>query len=437
MLGKSKRDVLPETAQVTRGTTDAEGVGHARSSLHRLAPVALTALGIFGAMLMIFAGLVALNQAVLPFDGWPLNADSQHTRSQIMPRAPAETGRLRTAAGGALARINDGRGVLSTPGSPLLGTAGLQATTLAGIRSVPQRGGSQSAVPSVPMLSRAGVDSDRDGVDNQTEQQLGTNPLVTDSDGDGIPDGWEVDNGLNPTVAADAATDTDGDGLTNQTEFTLKDNPQRRDSNRDGVDDGVDDADQDGVPNAVEQTLTTDPIASDSNNDGTPDGADDPDADGLPTALEVSLGLDPDVANTAPGTPVSTPETEAPAEPVEEPAPTVSKPQSDKPAQKHVKKVTAQPAVEQPAAAQPAPAAVQIAPAPQPAAPQPAAPQASRRHVPPGQAKKRPAPAPAPAAPPAPATPAAPAQPPAVPPGLQGGLGGGHGQGHAYGHSKH
>src|SRR3954447_10422502 len=259
----------PDRPQVIRGATDGDSVERPRSPLHRLAPVAMTALGIFGAVLMISAGLLALNHTVLPFDGWPLNGDRLNNGTQMLPRAPAETGRLRTATGGTLAAINDGSVVISSPSaSPVAGVPGTQAgvRTRLGVR--PQRGGSSSAVPRPPLLSRAGVDTDQDGVDNRTEQQLGTNPLAGDTDGDGIPDGWEVANGLSPTVAADATADTDGDGLTNRTEFSLKDDPQRRDSDHNGTPDGVADADADGIPNVVEQTLTTDPSASDSNHDG-------------------------------------------------------------------------------------------------------------------------------------------------------------------------
>src|SRR3982751_5729876 len=216
--------------QVRRAAADAKGVEQPRSSLYRLAPVALTALGIFGAVLMIFAGLLALNHTVLPFDGWPLNNGRLGTERQGLPRAPAETGRLRTAPGGTLAEINAGRVVISARPAPAVSPA-----PLAGLGVLPQRATSQSSVPIAPVLSRPGVDSDHDGLDNRTERQIGSNPLVADSDGDGIPDGWEVANGLNPTAAADATTDTDGDGLTNQTEFKLKDNPQKTDSNGDGT----------------------------------------------------------------------------------------------------------------------------------------------------------------------------------------------------------
>jgi hypothetical protein len=89
----------------------------------------LTALGIFGAVLTIFAGLLALNHSVLPFDGWPLNEDRLGTGSQVLPRAPAETGRLRTATGGTLAEINDGSVV--TIGLVIMGIGGVLLVSLA------------------------------------------------------------------------------------------------------------------------------------------------------------------------------------------------------------------------------------------------------------------------------------------------------------------
>lgn len=63
----------------------------------------MSALGIFGALLMILAGLVALNHSVLPFNGWPKEGKRFDIQKQQLPRAPVATGRLRTAPGGALA----------------------------------------------------------------------------------------------------------------------------------------------------------------------------------------------------------------------------------------------------------------------------------------------------------------------------------------------
>src|SRR6266480_5103407 len=137
-------------AQVRRTAADARGVEQPRSSLYRLAPVALTALGIFGAVLMIFAGLLALNHTVLPFDGWPLNNERLATGTQVLPRAPAEPGRLRTATGGTLAENNDGTVVIAGGQSPALPAPALAPS---GFAVLPQRGGSTSSVPVVPVLA--------------------------------------------------------------------------------------------------------------------------------------------------------------------------------------------------------------------------------------------------------------------------------------------
>ena len=158
---------------------------------------------------MIFAGLLALNHSVLPFDGWPLNDDRQNTGSQMLPRAPAETGRLRTATGGTPGGSSAGGAAVIAGGaapatSPVtIGSAG----AVLRLAAPPERARSRSTAPSAPLLSRAGVDSDHDGVDNSTEQRIGSDPLAADSDGDGIPDGWEVDHGLNPTTPVDAGAE--------------------------------------------------------------------------------------------------------------------------------------------------------------------------------------------------------------------------------------
>jgi len=117
---KGERDVLPPSAQVARRGTDARYVEPFRSPFHRLAPVVLAALGILGALLTIFAGLVALNHSVLPFKGWPLDAERLNTGTQVLPRAPVETGRLRTAPGGALAAAPEVVAALATGSSPVL-----------------------------------------------------------------------------------------------------------------------------------------------------------------------------------------------------------------------------------------------------------------------------------------------------------------------------
>ena len=103
-------------------------------------------------------------------------------------------------------------------------------------------------------------DGDGDGVDNQTEVRIGTNPFVADTDGDGLTDyqelftyntnplladtdgdglldKWEIDNLTNPLVK-DAHLDYDLDGLTNLEEFQHGLNPRNRFTNPSG---GLDD----------------------------------------------------------------------------------------------------------------------------------------------------------------------------------------------------
>ncbi len=78
-------------------------------------------------------------------------------------------------------------------------------------------------------------DSDGDGLTDEEEAKLGTDPFNKDTDGDGLTDGDEVNvyktNPLNP--------DTDFDGLKDGPEvFTYKTNPLDRDTDKGGVADG-------------------------------------------------------------------------------------------------------------------------------------------------------------------------------------------------------
>ena len=78
-------------------------------------------------------------------------------------------------------------------------------------------------------------DSDGDGLTDEDEAKLGTDPFNKDTDGDGLTDGEEVHtyhtNPLNP--------DTDFDGLTDGQEVhTYHTNPLDRDTDKGGVSDG-------------------------------------------------------------------------------------------------------------------------------------------------------------------------------------------------------
>ncbi len=128
------------------------------------------------------------------------------------------------------------------------------------------------------------TDSDGDGLGDDEEGGLGTDPSAFDTDGDGLGDGDEVNDTLtDPTVA-----DTDGDGLDDGTEVndTLTD-PNNADSDGDSFPDGQEvndlgtdpliaevDADGDGLFAFQEADLGTDPNNPDTDGDGIDDATD-------------------------------------------------------------------------------------------------------------------------------------------------------------------
>lgn len=153
-------------------------------------------------------------------------------------------------------------------------------------------------------------DDDGDGLTNEQEKILGTNPANKDSDGDGLEDGKEINSfKTNPLKI-----DTDEDGLTDYIEvfpcpigtcFLPKTDPLSSDTDGDGVKDGNDncpvmanfdqgnadgdikgdvcdsDIDNDGLTNQKELELGTNPSLVDTDSDGIPDGN------------ETKLGLNP------------------------------------------------------------------------------------------------------------------------------------------------
>ncbi|MEM7246083.1 MAG: Ig-like domain-containing protein [Acidobacteriota bacterium] len=112
----------------------------------------------------------------------------------------------------------------------------------------------------------SGTDTDGDGLSDDLEEQLGTDPFNPDSDGDGLNDGEE---------------DPDDDGLSSATEAALGLDPSSADSDDDGITDGDEDGDEDGSTNAAELVAATDPLNPDTDADGWTDGA------------EVELSTDP------------------------------------------------------------------------------------------------------------------------------------------------
>lgn len=112
-----------------------------------------------------------------------------------------------------------------------------------------------------PQVARfASLDTDKDGLSDELEGILGTDPNKPDTDDDDMPDKYEVDNKLNPKVN-DANADLDSDGLSNIDEYNLKTLPNVRDTDGDGLSDG------DEV-----HLHATNPLARDSDNDKMSDG---------------------------------------------------------------------------------------------------------------------------------------------------------------------
>ncbi|PID33937.1 MAG: hypothetical protein CR976_02990, partial [Thiotrichales bacterium] len=118
-------------------------------------------------------------------------------------------------------------------------------------------------------------DNDGDGLSNDDEAALGTNPDVADSDGDGIGDLHEVGGNVSSPV----------------------------DTDRDGTIDALDeDDDNDSIPTRLENYNGGLPTDDDTDRDGTPDYLDpDDDNDGIPTAQEGPAGGDQSAARDTNG----------------------------------------------------------------------------------------------------------------------------------------
>jgi hypothetical protein len=137
------------------------------------------------------------------------------------------------------------------------------------------------------VLSRSGqmlIDSDGDGLSDEQEEALGTDPLQLDSDQDGLMDGLEVRMGLNPRPGSfdtingcNPTLDTDGDRLNDCEEKLL------------GTDRCNADSDVDGIPELVEVLGGTNPLVEEA--------LLDQDRDGLTNIGEIEAHTDPGSAD--------------------------------------------------------------------------------------------------------------------------------------------
>ncbi|WP_405245992.1 VCBS domain-containing protein [Cellulophaga sp. Asnod2-G02] len=160
------------------------------------------------------------------------------------------------------------------------------------------------------------VDTDGDGINDNQEVALGTDPNNPDTDGDGISDGQEVNtdatNPLDDCSSVNGSplgdSDCDNDGLTTDQEVAAGTDPNNPDSDNDGVSDGEEialgtdpnnpDSDGDGILDGQEVLDGTNPLDDCDHNGGKALPESDCDADGLTTAQEDAIGSDPNNADT-------------------------------------------------------------------------------------------------------------------------------------------
>ncbi len=115
-------------------------------------------------------------------------------------------------------------------------------------------------------------DDDNDGLSDDEEANLGTDPKNPDTDGDGLDDGDDP-YPLDPTLPGN---DSDSDGY-----YDYEDNcpnianPDQTDTDNDGIGDACDeDDDNDGLSDDEEENLGTDPKNPDTDGDGLDDNVD-------------------------------------------------------------------------------------------------------------------------------------------------------------------
>lgn len=216
---------------------------------------------------------------------------------------PPQVLRLEPAAGAAGITVTvRGRFFAPDPQANAVSFNGTPATVLGGSKvalqvRVPAGAGSGPVTVTAGGLTSNRIefrfDTDGDGLTDEQEIALGSDPTRTDTDGDGLGDGAEVNqHGTDPTRA-----DMDGDGLTDSFEVANGFDPRQ-------PGDGAQDTDGDGLTNLEEQTAGTDPRKADTDSDGLSDGAEirthgtdpknhDTDGGGRDDGEEVAQGTNP------------------------------------------------------------------------------------------------------------------------------------------------
>jgi len=88
-----------------------------------------------------------------------------------------------------------------------------------------------------PLSGDSLEDPDSDGLNNLTEQGIGSAPCESDTDGDGMDDGYENSIACLDIATGDSLADPDGDSLANLSEMAFNSNPCSSDTDGDGMDD--------------------------------------------------------------------------------------------------------------------------------------------------------------------------------------------------------
>ena len=109
------------------------------------------------------------------------------------------------------------------------------------------------------------ADPDADGLTDEEEADLGTDPNDPDTDDDGIEDGQEVTDGTDPLDDCDSnggtarpESDCDDDGLTTSEEIGFGTDPNDEDTDGDGIQDGQEVLDGTDPLDACDPNLTSD-----------------------------------------------------------------------------------------------------------------------------------------------------------------------------------
>ena len=128
-------------------------------------------------------------------------------------------------------------------------------------------GGGAAAPPIVGIGVPTPVDEDGDGLTDEQERNMGTDPSNPDSDGDGVGDGLEIGAGTDPVndgESLDPTDDSDGDGVNDGDEISAGTDPRDANSHPGGTEETIQ------QPSEIGPVIDTDSIPDIYIEEGTP-----------------------------------------------------------------------------------------------------------------------------------------------------------------------